>query len=75
MKQLLQKLTVRNTLALGTIGVFLWTITYGVQNIDKVSKALESSSLLSAFAGSFLTIVPVVYYFYFRKKPSTEATS
>jgi hypothetical protein len=73
--EILKKLTVRNALATGTIGVFLWTIIYGVLNIDKVSQALESSSLLSAFAGSFLTIVPIVYYFYFRKPQAKESTS
>lgn len=73
MGDILDKLTVRNFLALSTIGVFLWGIVYGIQNIDTVAKALESSSLLSAFVGSFLTIVPIVYYFYFRKPQKKES--
>lgn len=73
MGDILKKLTVRNLLSIGTIGTFLWAIVYGILNIDKVSRALESSSLLSAFAGSFLTIVPIIYYFYFRKPQAKES--
>jgi len=67
---ILKKLTVRNAMALSTVGVFLYGIVYGIHNIETVSKAVESSSLLSAFIGSFLTLVPIVYYFYFRKPQS-----
>ena len=68
----LKKLTTRNILANATIGVFLYGLIYGIQNLDSVSKTLEESSLLSAFVGSFLTIVPIVYYFYFRKSQDKE---
>jgi len=69
-----KKLTTRNFLATGTVGVFLWMLVYGTLNIDKVITALESSSLLSALLGSFLTIIPIIYYFYFRKPQKKEST-
>ena len=67
------KFTTRNILANGTIGVFLWSIVYGVLNIDKVAKAIESSSVLSLLLGVFVGIVPIVYYFYFRKTQTKES--
>jgi len=62
-----KKLNIRNIVTSATVGVFLYCIVYGIHNIEKVSQALESSSLLAAFVGSFLTIIPIVYFFYYRK--------
>lgn len=70
---LASKFTTRNILANGTIGVFLWAIVYGVLNIEKVAKAIEGSSVLALLLGVFVAIVPIVYYFYFRKTQAKES--
>lgn len=71
---ILKKLTTRNILANGIIGVFLWSIVYGTLYIEKVSKAIESSSLLAALVGVFITLIPIIIFFYFRK-PQKKETS
>lgn len=71
---ILKKLTTRNLIANGIIGVFLWSIVYGTLNIEKVSKAVESSSLLALLIGVFITIIPIVIFFYFRKPQAKESS-
>lgn len=66
-KDILRKLTVRNVMALATTGVFLWSIVYSVMNIAKVAAAIEGNSTIALLVGVFITIVPMVYIFYFRK--------
>jgi len=70
--EILKKLTTRNILAQSIIGTFLYGIIYGLHNIESVAKAIESSSVLSLLLGTFIAIVPVVVYFYFRKPPTNE---
>lgn len=72
--EILKKLTTRNILATSVVGTFLWAIHYGVTHIDATSKALESSSLLSALVGVFTTVVTLILVFYFRKAQDKEST-
>ena len=74
MTSIMDKATTRNILSVSTVGVFLWAIVYSTMNIEKVSRVVESSSLISAFIGGFMAIIPIVYYFYFRKAQEKESS-
>ena len=60
---ILEKLTTRNILALGTGATFLGTVAYVVTQ----SPELLENPLVTGILGAFTTLTVLVYQFYFRK--------
>jgi len=60
---ILEKLTTRNILALGTGATFLGTVAYVVTQ----SPGLLENPLVTGILGAFTTLTVLVYQFYFRK--------
>lgn len=65
-QQILDKLTTRNILSLGTAATFLWMIYYTVTQ----NPALLENPLVTFILGTFGPIVTMIYVFYFRRNPS-----
>lgn len=66
---ILKKLTTRNIIANGTVGVFLYVIYY----IIVQNPQLLENSVATMLLGQFTMAVGLVYYFFFRKPQSKES--
>ena len=66
-----RKLTTRNTLSLGTAGVFLYVVFYVVT----VDSSPTENPVVMLLLGQFSTVIGMIYIFYYRKTQSKENTS
>ena len=65
---ILEKLTTRNTLAIGTGATFLGIIAYIITQAPE----LVENPIVTGFLGAFTTLTTLVYQFYFRRANPEE---
>ena len=76
--EVLKKLTVRNTLALSTCGVFLYLTYTAVTNPSELIKIAEQNTGWAVsgaiLVGTLVAKVSDIYQFFFRKPQAKETT-
>lgn len=73
---ILDKLTSRNALAIGTASVFLYSVLFTLWNLDKISQLVgedpTSAGIAGLIVGAFLMVTKDIYQFFFRTSGPTS---